>query len=120
MQDYSQILTARGWASPQKPAPPIADEDYHARVEAALGAVCRPDYPAGMILWLEKRDPVLYDDLTCRLPDLIDWLWNAHAPLEEFQRIVKSWLASHRRASELYRRQMSGRRAAAAATVQAR
>lgn len=82
--------------------------DYHARVEAALQAVCRPDYPIGMVPWLEQGNPALYENLTSHLPDLIHRLWEAHAPLEEFQRVVDEWLATHRRACDFYREQVSG------------
>ncbi len=57
-----------------------SDANYQVRVQAALQATCRHDYPAGMILWLEKGDPALYEELTSRLPDLIQRLWSAHAP----------------------------------------
>ncbi len=77
--------------------------EYHASVEAALRTVCRPDYPAGVIPWLRKGDPALYEELTSRLPDLIHWLWTGHAPPEEFQRVVDEWLAAHRRACLLFR-----------------
>ena len=82
--------------------------DYHARVEAALQAVCRPDYQVGLIPWLQKGNGTLYEDLTSRLPDLIHRLWEAHAPVEEFQRVVDEWLTTHRRACELYGEQGSG------------
>ncbi len=105
MQDYSQILNARGWAFPVARHNFIEsnDTDYHARVETALGVICRPDYPPGMILWLETADSDLYDRLTCRLPNLISGLWNAHAPLNEFQTVVDEWLNSHERACTLFR-----------------
>jgi hypothetical protein len=76
---------------------------YEARLRAVLLQTCRPEYPAGMVLWLETSDPGLYDDLTRRLPDLIHRLWMVHAPLGEFQRVVDAWLATHRRACELYK-----------------
>src|SRR2546425_11808618 len=57
-----------------------SDAGYHARVEAALNAVCVPSYPPGMIQWLGKGEPSLYDDLTRRLPHLLHALWTAHAP----------------------------------------
>lgn len=77
--------------------------DYHDRVESTLKAICRPDYPPGMILWLETADPVLYDRLTCTLPDLISRLWDAHAPLSEFERAVVEWLSAHRKACVFFR-----------------
>src|SRR3989442_273110 len=87
-----------------------SDADYHARVEAALQATCRADYPAGMVGWLENGDPALYEDLTIRLPDLIHRLWEAHAPLDEFQHIVDAWLAAHERACVLYRAELLRRK----------
>lgn len=78
------------------------DANYHAHVEAALLATCC-SHPAGLVRWLETYGPGLYDDLTRRLPEFIHALWMAHAPLEEFQRVVDEWLATHRRACDLYR-----------------
>jgi acetoacetate decarboxylase len=86
----------------------LSATDYHARVEATLQAVCRPDYQAGIIPWLEQGNPALYEDLTSRLPDLIHRLWEAQAPLEEFQRVVDEWLAAHRRACDLYHEHWRG------------
>jgi hypothetical protein len=105
MQDYSQILSARGWISPRAAQTTLetSDIDYHARVEAALDAVCRPDYPPGMILWLDRADPCLYNRLICSLPNLISRLWSEHAPLDDFQRVVDEWLATHRRACSLFK-----------------
>jgi hypothetical protein len=89
---------------PAVPAVP-ADTDYHYCVEAALYAICRPDYQPGMILWLETVDPSLYDRLTRILPDLISRLWNERAPLDKFHRVVNEWLATHRRACTLFKSQ---------------
>lgn len=83
------------------------DADYHAHVEAALLATCC-GHPTGLVRWLETDSPGLYDDLTRRLPDFIHALWTAHAPLEEFQRVVGEWLATHRRACDLYRERGKG------------
>jgi hypothetical protein len=104
MQDYSQILSARGWASPAAPHTFVetADGEYHARVEAALDAICRSEYPSGMILWLERADHSLYDSLTCSLPNLISRLWNARAPLNQFERVMDEWLAVYTRACVLF------------------
>jgi hypothetical protein len=78
------------------------EAEYHASVEAALDAICRPDYPPGMILWLESADAGLYNRLTRSLPNRISYLWNAHAPLDNFQTVVDEWLATHRRACSLF------------------
>ena len=84
------------------------DADYHASVEAALDAICRPDYPSGMILWLERADPALYHHLTCTLPNWISHLWNEHAPLDEFQVAVDDWRKAHNRACSLFKSREGG------------
>lgn len=105
---YTGMQELRGRLCDEKPGTPgtraqQTHANYHARVEAALQAVCRPDYPAGMIAWLAGAQPALYEELISRLPDLIHYLWTAHAPLEEFQRVVDDWLAAHKRACLLFR-----------------
>jgi hypothetical protein len=46
--------------------------------------------PAGMLLWLRERCPMLYADLTGRLPDAVQRLWEEGAPMEEFTRAIRS------------------------------
>jgi hypothetical protein len=78
------------------------DHEYRDRLQAAFLLIC-PDYTAGMVDWLEGADPVLYDDLICRLPRLISQQWNIDSPIEDFQQLVDMWLATHQRACALFR-----------------
>jgi len=79
-------------------------DPYQDLARAALAQICRPDYPADMIPWLEQHHPNLYHELTCALLDEIHRLWTDHAPLAEFQRILDLWLEAHRTACEIFRK----------------
>jgi hypothetical protein len=81
-------------------------DEYRDCVQAALRSIC-PNYPGGMVPWLEGTDPALYDELTYRLPQLISQQWNKGAPVEEFQRTVDDWQGLHRRVCDLYREYLS-------------
>jgi hypothetical protein len=94
VQDYSLILKRREQA---------AEGQYRTCLQAVLEQTAEPDYPMGVIPWLESAEPGLYQDVTGRLPDLIHDLWTAHAPLPVFERVTGEWLAAHRRACALFR-----------------
>ncbi len=119
-------LEARGSCRTSSPSPPSAprageeSEDgediwekvstcalsidlYAERMQATLREINRPDYPAGMILWLEQANPILYLELTGRLPDEIHRLWEARGPLEQFENVLARLVQTHRQACELYR-----------------
>ncbi len=49
---------------------------------------CRIQTPAGMMPWLRERAPRLYADITGRLPDRIQSLWEQGASIEEFKRAI--------------------------------
>jgi len=85
----------------------VGDEPYAERVRSTLKALCPPDYPAGMVEWLERARPDLYEDLTSRIPAKIDRLWDAHAPLDEFQAALDRMAAAHREACQLYREHLA-------------
>ena len=83
---------------------PTPERDpYAERMQVALRKINSPAYPAGMILWLEKTEPELHAELTERLPDEIHRLWEAHAPLERFEKTLSRLVSEHRRACALYR-----------------
>jgi len=50
--------------------------------------VCRNHTPAGLLPWLRERAPHLYADITGRLPDRIQSLWEQGASMEEFKRAI--------------------------------
>ncbi len=64
--------------------------------------VCRNHMPAGVLVWLKERAPHLYADITGRLPDLIQSLWEQGAPMEEFKAAVRRLEESHRAALGFY------------------
>jgi len=76
---------------------------YAARMRRALTEINSPDYPAGMILWLDKAHPQLYTELTSRIPREIDGLWNESAPVGEFQAVLDRLVDVHRECCRLYR-----------------
>jgi hypothetical protein len=80
----------------------VDDDPYQKLAVACLAKICRPDYPAGMIPWLGKKHPRLYEELTALLPDEIHQMWVERAPLDEFERILNLWLEAHRTSCELY------------------
>jgi hypothetical protein len=77
-------------------------DPYAQRMEAALRKIAVPNYPPGMILWLETADPQTYSELTSQIPDEIDRLWNERATLEQFDVVLTEFLNTHRRACELF------------------
>jgi hypothetical protein len=58
--------------------------------------------PAGMFVWLRSHAPRLYADLTDRLPDRIQRLWEEGASVEEFKLAVRRLEESHRAARGFY------------------
>jgi hypothetical protein len=81
----------------------VESDPYARRVQAALQQISRPDYPAGMIIWLEEASPLLYDALTESLPDEIHHLWSEHAPLSQFEDSLRAIIETHQSACALYR-----------------
>lgn len=69
----------------------------------------RPDYPQGMIPWLAGANPWLYAELTERLPENIKRLWEAHAPLEQFEKVLADLVDAHRRACAIYKAHLEAR-----------
>jgi hypothetical protein len=79
-------------------------------MEGALSKINRPDYPAGMILWLEQAAPGLYAELTSGIPNEIDQIWNEHESLDEFEAALDRLVAAHREAGRLYREDQARRK----------
>jgi hypothetical protein len=81
----------------------LPSDPYSRRFSTAMREVARPDYPVGMILWLGEANPALYADLTVRFPDELQRLWSEHAPLMDFDRILRLWVEAHRTACRLFK-----------------
>jgi hypothetical protein len=80
----------------------IPESVYQERAQRTLREMCL-DYEEGTILWLESNAPLLYEAVTCHLPNKISELWSAHAPLEEFDAVLAELLEAHRQAVALCR-----------------
>jgi len=57
-----------------------------------------------MIVWLGGTHTDLYKKLTGYLPDKIQRLWEARAPLSDFEAACTELVECHRSAVELFRR----------------
>jgi len=80
---------------------------YADRLGAAMQSLARPEYPAGMIPWLGEAHPALYAELTARLPDEIQRLWEAHASIDDFQSVIDLWIEAYRTGCEMYQRELA-------------
>jgi hypothetical protein len=97
-------------AQPQE-APRQAKPDFYAdRMDAALRQIDLPEYPAGMIPWLDTAHPALYLELTSLIPDQVHRLWNEGGPLNEFEATLDRLVAVHREACRLYRAEQAIRK----------
>jgi hypothetical protein len=81
---------------------PVADP-YAERMRAALQKINQPNYPAGMIRWLDIAHPVAYAELTSHLPDEIHRLWTERAPLEQFEAVLSRLDSLHEECCSLCR-----------------
>ncbi len=84
-------------------------DPYAEAAERALGRISRPEYPAGMIHWLCEASPRLYAELTERLPEAAHRLWEANAPMEQFEQVLTALVKGHHTACQLYEAHLSVR-----------
>ena len=75
---------------------------YGWRMHAALDAICEIPAPAGLVIWLSERSPVLYRRLTNDLPNDISRAWSDRVPHEDFDALCFDLVDTYRRAAELY------------------
>jgi hypothetical protein len=73
---------------------PVGDP-YAERVRGALLELNRPNYPAGMIRWLDATHPDRYAELTSHIPDEIHQLWTERVPLEQFEAVLTRLVSLH-------------------------
>ena len=76
---------------------------YAKRMQAAMGEVCTPDYPVGMIPWLGQAHPNMYQKLIDTIPNELHQLWSQHEPLELFDWLLQQWVSTHKLGCALYR-----------------
>jgi hypothetical protein len=85
-------------------------DPYAERMAAAIQQINQPDYPGGMISWLDSAHPKLYQELTSLIPDQVDRLWNEGVALGEFEATLDRLVAVHREACRLFREAQERRR----------
>lgn len=87
-------------------------EDYHRLATAALRRIgAMPHLPAAL-RWLEHAHPDRYHELFHDLRDAIDALWDARAPLADFERALDAWVDAHQRAIADYTAAVSAQESA--------
>src|SRR5215475_8613661 len=96
-----------GFVSDRSAELPVADP-YAEGMRWALRKINQPNYRAGMIRWLDTAYPVLYAELTSRLPDEIHRLWTERAPLEHFEVVLTRLVSLHEECCNLYRAVLKG------------
>ena len=72
--------------------------------------VARPHYPAGMIRWLREAYPILHVELTEGLPNQMQRLWEAQVPVEDFQKVLDTWVEAHPMGCEMYEKHLPAKR----------
>jgi len=78
--------------------------DYYGRsAHAAIEAICAIQAPEGLVVWLGEHSPVLYETLTCDLPNEISRAWNAEISFKEFDILCSRLVDTFQKAAELYR-----------------
>lgn len=75
---------------------------YGWRMHVALDAICEIPAPAGLVIWLSERSPVLYRRLVIDLPNDISRAWSGRIPREDFDALCFDLVDTYRRAAELY------------------
>lgn len=75
---------------------------YEWRARAALDALCKIPTREGLVVWLGKYSPGLYESLTCDLPNEISRTWNAQISFNEFDALCFRLVGTFQRAAELY------------------
>ena len=80
-----------------------ASDPYAERVREALRQINAPDYPAGMVPWLDTVRPDLYAALTSHLPNAIQRLWTEREGFERFEAALARLVTLHHQCCDLYR-----------------
>ncbi len=70
-------------------------DSYWCQVMAAWNQIAAHAYLPGAMRWAEKYHPDRYHRVTSELPAEWERLWDANAPLDEFQVALDRWVAAH-------------------------
>jgi len=77
-------------------------DPYWQRAMDTLKRLCQLDWPIGLGAWLEENANAPYRSLYVTVPNEIDRVWDARAPLGELQAVLDRWAGAHREALTLY------------------
>jgi len=78
-------------------------DDYGRRAHVAIEAICVIQAPEGLIVWLREHSPILYERLTCDLPNEISRAWNSQISFKDFDALCSRLVDTFQMAAELYR-----------------
>src|SRR3990172_10222507 len=67
-------------------------DTYWRAMTAAWRRIAENPYLPGMMRWLQKAKPRLHCEILQDIPERIDLLWDAGAPLAEFQELIDRWV----------------------------
>ncbi len=70
-------------------------DPYWCRLMAAWRQIADHEYLPAAMQWAEKHHPDRYHRVTSELPTEWEHLWDANAPLDEFQAALDRWVAAH-------------------------
>ena len=70
-------------------------DPYWSKVLAAWRQIASHDYLPGAMQWAQKHHPDRYHYLTTELPAAWERLWDAAAPLDDFQAALDAWVGAH-------------------------
>ncbi len=79
----------------------ICDE-YCAALEKTKTRIEKYPCPDGLVDWLRKNEPSLYQKFYVDTPCTIELLWQEKAPLREFNAVLDRWAEVHAQAIKLY------------------
>ncbi len=70
-------------------------DHYWVWVMAAWRKIASHEHLPGAMQWAQKHHPDLYHRLISELPAAWESLWDANAPLDDFQAALDAWVAAH-------------------------
>ena len=70
-------------------------DPYWVRVMAAWRQIAAHKHLPGAMAWTARFHPDLYRKVTSELPGEWEELWDANAPLDDFQAALDRWVAAH-------------------------
>ncbi len=70
-------------------------DGYWIRAMAAWRQIAAHEHLPGAMQWAQKHHPDLHRRVTSELPGAWEQLWDAAAPLDDFQAALDAWVGAH-------------------------